>query len=626
MTKPSNVRQPLLRCLALYRLMPWRFALTATLFTIVNLSLAWQQWLVGRAVHDVESGRAVQRQADGTLDWSLARYWLLALLAVAGVRAVLQYSGGVMSLIIGQDLLTILRQRILQQVQRLDLAYHWRHGVGELVTRTTRDADKVRDALISFWRQVFETALVVIASIGLLCWYSPFLGLPPLLLTLAGIGIFVAQTGKLVHLDRAAGAAYDKVNQELSEGVNGVRVIKGFGLEQRRIAVFSAHVDEFVRLARQALAYSASHIPLPQAVVALGHVWILAYGAHLVQQGRMNVGEIVAALLVANTLVFRIEGVGRVMQIFADARSSAGRIWELLDERPGIVGGAAESSANHEAGLASGLASGGVAGHSAGHAAPLPEGALGLRLTGVDIMAPGGSTAILSGCDFEVAPGEVVALVGATGSGKSTLAGLLPRLLEPDQGSVRIGSPWAGWRDLRGLDLGQLRRKVHVVPQESFLFSDTLAANLRLAKPDATDAELEQALAWASASEVVQGMEHGLQTRLGERGVTLSGGQRQRICLARALLARPAILVLDDATSALDALTERRVLDNIRRLHASGDYPVTVLMVASKLSTILLADRVAMLAGGRIAAQGTHQALMASHAGYRELLGGGDGK
>jgi ABC-type multidrug transport system fused ATPase/permease subunit len=613
-TKPSNVRQPLLRCLALYRLMPWRFALTATLFTIVNISLAWQQWLVGRAVHDVESGRAVQRQADGTLDWSLARYWLLALLAVAGARAVLQYSGGVMSLIIGQDLLTILRQRILQQVQRLDLAYHWRHGVGELVTRTTRDADKVRDALISFWRQVFETAQVVIASIGLLCWYSPLLGLPPLLLTLAGIGIFVAQTSKLVHLDRAAGAAYDKVNQELSEGVNGVRVIKGFGLEQRRIAVFSAHVDEFVRLARHALAYSASHIPLPQAVVALGHVWILAYGAHLVQQGRMNVGEIVAALLVANTLVFRIEGVGRVMQIFADARSSAGRIWELLDERPGIVGGAVERSA--------GLASA----HIAGDAAPLPEGALGLRLTGVDIAAPGGSTAILSGCDFEVAPGEVVALVGATGSGKSTLAGLLPRLLEPDQGAVRIGSPWAGWRDLRGLDLGQLRRKVHVVPQESFLFSDTLAANLRLAKPDATDAELEQALAWASASEVVQGMEHGLQTRLGERGVTLSGGQRQRICLARALLARPAILVLDDATSALDALTERRVLDNVRRLHASGDYPVTVLMVASKLSTILLADRVAMLAGGRIAAQGTHQALMASHAGYRELLGGSDGK
>ncbi|WP_200953945.1 ABC transporter ATP-binding protein [Massilia sp. Root351] len=601
MTKPSNVRQPLLRCLALYRLMPWRFALTATLFTIVNLSLAWQQWLVGRAVHDVESGRAVQRQADGTLDWSLARYWLIALLALAAARAVLQYGGGVMALIIGQELLTILRQRILQQVQRLDLAYHWRHGVGELVTRTTRDADKVRDALISFWRQVFETALVVIASIGLLCWYSPLLGLPPLLLTLAGIGIFVAQTGQLVHLDRAAGAAYDKVNQELSEGVNGVRVIKGFGLEQRRVAVFSEHVDQFVRLARKALAYSASHIPLPQAVVALGHGWILGYGAHLVQQGRMNVGEIVAALLVANTLVFRIEGVGRVMQIFADARSSAGRIWELLDERPGMRGGDGQPQG-------------------------LPDGALGLRLTGVEIAAPGGSSAILSGCDFEVAPGEVVALVGATGAGKSTLAGLLPRLLEPDQGSVRVGSPWGGWRDLRGLDLGQLRRKVHVVPQESFLFSDTLAANLRLAKPDASDTELEQVLAWAAAADVVQGLEHGLQTRVGERGATLSGGQRQRICLARALLARPAILVLDDATSALDALTERRVLDNIRRLHASGEYQVTVLMVASKLSTILLADHVAMLSGGRIAAQGTHQALMASDAGYRELLGGGDGQ
>ena len=593
-------RHPLLRSLAIYREMPWRFALVAGLFVSINLGLVWQQWLIGHALNEVSAGTAVQRLADGSLDSQRAWRWFWLILGVALGRALLQYAAAIGSLILGQALLTRLRERLLEQVLRLHLGYHWQHGMGEMVTRTTRDADKVRDALVSFWRQLIETPLVVLATVGLLAWYDPLLALGPLLLTVLGVWIFVLQTERLVSLDRAVGAAYDRVNQDLAEGIGAVRVIKSFGLQAQRIAGFERQVVQFSALARQALAYASSRIPLPQAVVALGHVWILGYGAHLVQQDRMNVGEIVAALLVANTLVFRIEGVGRVMQVFADARSSAGRIWELLDERPGIGNGTA--------------------------ALPLPDGALGLRLAGVHIAAPGGSSAILSDCDFEVAPGEVVALVGATGSGKSTLAGLLPRLLEPDQGSVRIGSPWGGWRDLRGLELGQLRGKVHVVPQESFLFSDTLAANLRLAKPEATDAELEQSLAWACASEVAQGLQHGLQTRLGERGVTLSGGQRQRICLARALLARPAILVLDDATSALDALTERRVLDNIRRLHASGDYPVTVLMVAGKLSTILLADRVAMLAGGRVAAEGTHHSLMASHAGYRELLGGGDGK
>jgi ATP-binding cassette subfamily B protein len=160
-----------------------------------------------------------------------------------------------------------------------------------------------------------------------------------------------------------------------------------------------------------------------------------------------------------------------------------------------------------------------------------------------------------------------------------------------------------------------------VVPQESFLFSDTLEANLRLARPDATHAELLEALELASASEVLERLEHGLQTRLGDRGVTLSGGQRQRISLARALVARPAVLVLDDATSALDALTERRVLDNIRRLKDKRGQHITVLLIASKLSTILLADRVCLLARRRIVAEGSHHALAAVSAEYRDLLG-----
>ena len=583
---------PLLRCLWLYRTMPWRFSLTALLFLLVNAAMAWQLWLIGHAVQAVHDGTAIKLLPDCHYDLAVAWYWIAIILAVAAGRGILQYFAGVLSLIIGQDLLSLLRERILVQVQRLDLAYHLQHGVGEMVTRTTRDADKVRDALINFWRQVFEASVWILVSIGLLCLYNVWLGLGTLAFVLAGIAIFIRQTDQLVTLDRAVGQAYDQVNQELSEGINGVRVIKAFALESSRIGAFEGFVQTFVRHAHTALAYAAVHTPLPQTLVALSQVWILGFGAWLIQQGQLEVGALIASLLVANTLIFRIEPIGRVMQVFADARSSAGRIWELLDESPTIVGG------NDS----------------------IPKAALGFRLHDVTVQAAGGN-AILQHCHLSAAPGEILALVGITGSGKSTLAALLPRLLDASHGSVDIGSASSGWQNVHQFRLDELRRRIHVVPQESFLFSDTLEANLRLARPQASEAELLEALELAAARDVLDSLSDGLQTRIGDRGITLSGGQRQRISLARAFLAHPSILILDDATSALDALTERRVLDNIRRLRDASGQTVTVLLIASKLSTILLADRVAVLDKGRIVAEGQHAHLLEHHAEYRELVG-----
>ncbi|NWE17474.1 ABC transporter ATP-binding protein [Pseudomonas yamanorum] len=581
-------KHPLLRSLAIYREMPWRFALVAGLFVAINLGLVWQQWLIGHAVNDVSAGRAVIRQADGSLDASLGWHWLWLMLAVALGRGVLQYAASVLSLVLSQELLTRLRERILAQVQSLHLGYHWQHGMGEMITRTTRDADKVRDALITFWRQVVETPLVVLATVGLLSWYNPWLGLVPLLLTVTGLWIFVLQTERLVELDRSVGAAYDRVNQDLSEGIGGVRVIKSFALEQSRIQGFSEQVAVFAGLARQALAYSSSRIPLPQAVVALGHVWILVYGAHLVAAGQLGIGELVTSLLIATTLVFRIEGIGRVMQTFADARASAERIWQLLDAPAAIRSGSAT----------------------------LPASPLGLRLEHVSVSAPGGGRDILHDCSLTLVPGETVALVGATGTGKSLLASLLPRLTDVSAGRVLLGNDDAGWQDIRELDLGSLRQRVHVVPQESFLFAGSLAANLRLTAPDATDEQLHEALRLAAADDILLRLPHGLATPLGDRGVTLSGGQRQRLCLARALLGKPDILCLDDATSALDAISERHVLNNLRDLRGT-----TVLVISSKLSTILLADRVLMLAHGKIAAAGPHAELQHTNPHYRDLLG-----
>lgn len=587
------MNHPLLRALAIYREMPWRFGLVTALYIAGNLGLVWQQWLIGHAVDDVSAGRAVVRLPDGSLDAAVAWHWLWLLLAIALGRGALQYAAAVLSLVLSQALLTRLRERILTQVQRLHLGYHWRHGMGELVTRTTRDADKVRDALITFWRQIIETPLVVMAAVGLLSWYDPLLGLVPLLLTGAGLWLFVVQTDRLVTLDRAVGAAYDQVSQDLAEGIGGVRVIKAFGLEGQRIERFAHQVGVFTGHARAALAYASSRIPLPQAVVALGHVWVLVYGAHRVAAGALGIGELVTSLLVATTLVFRIEGIGRVMQTFADARASAERIWQLLDEQPAILGGQAT----------------------------LPPGPLGLKLAQVRVSAPTGERAILQDCSLTLQPGEVVALVGATGTGKSLLASLLPRLADVQGGAVLVGSDAMGWQDVRALDLADLRRRVQVLPQESFLFSDSLAANLRLAAANASAAELREGLRLAAADDVLERLPHGLDTPLGDRGVTLSGGQRQRLCLARALLGAPDILCLDDATSALDALGERQVLHNIRRLRGDTGQGPTLLLITSRLSTLLLADRVLMLENGRISASGTHAELSANNAHYRDLLG-----
>lgn len=597
----ARVRWPLLRCLLLYRATPWRFALVLGLYAAINAALAWQQALLGRAVNDVQQGRAVQLGPGGALDLSPALHWLAVLAAVAAGRALLQYAAAVIGLVIQQRLLSTLRENIFRKVQELHLGYHAQHGSGEIVTRTTRDADKLRDALTSFWRQGVDSLFVVLAAMGFLFWVQPGLAIVPLLLTLASLALLLRQSDHLVRLDREVGAAYDHVNADLAEGVHGVRVIKAFSLEDDRIARFDRQVRRFVAGAEAALAWAALRIPLPQMLVGFGQVWVLGWGLHGVAQGTLQLGPLVSALLMVNLLVLRIEGIGRIVKTYADARSSAARIWELLDAPVAIDGGST----------------------------PLPPGPLGLRLEAVRVLPPGGGQAVLEDVELELQPGEIVALVGATGAGKSTLAGLLPRLADPASGRVLIGHGDA-WHDLRTPDLPALRRRVQVVPQENFLFSDPLADNLRLADPQADEAALWQALSLAAADDFVRALPEGLATRLGDRGVTLSGGQRQRLCLARALLARPAVLVLDDATSALDALTERQVLQRLRSLRDNGGAAPAVLLVTHRRTTLAAVDRVLLLERGRIAAQGTPADLARRSAAYRGLMGldedGGEGR
>jgi len=578
---------PLLRLLSLYRSHLGLAALVICGLGLVNLAQPATAWLVGRAVEDLRNGSAVHRLGDGSLDASGAWFWVAVLVGVTVLRGLLQYGATIVAMILGQRLLHTLRDRILNAVQHLDLAWHRLHGAGEVINRTTRDSDMVRDAIVGGSRSLFELIMVVVGTLGLLLWYHWLLALVPTLLVLAAIAIMAGQARRLVALDRAAAESYDAVSQELSEGVQGVRVIKAFALEQQRVGRFVGKLDIFTTKARAAIRYTAARLPFPQLIVSLGHVWVLGCGGWLVTREVLTPGDLIAAMMVIQGLVFRVEAIGGLVRMFADASSSAGRIVEILDTRPGI---------------------------SAGGTMP-PGGPLAIRMEQAVVRIAG--RPVLAGIDLTLEPGTITALVGATGSGKSTLAQLVPRLRDPDSGRVLVRGGDGAWTDLRTLDPQAWRRRCQLAFQEAFLFSDTLAANLRLVCPEASDAELRDALVLAAADEVAAGLHDGIAGRIGERGVTLSGGQRQRVCLARALLARPAVLVLDDATSALDAVTEARVLSNLRRQLAS----TTVLMVCAKPASCAAADRVVVLRDGRIAAAGTHASLAAGDPLYRDLLG-----
>lgn len=588
---------PLLRSLALYRFMPFRFVLTATLFVIANIGLALQQYSIGHAIDTLKHSERATLFQHAITDPLNPWFWFILLTSIASIRAVIQYLAGLSALTIGQQLLSILRERIFSQVQHLDVSWHWKHGLGEVLSRTTRDSDKLKEALINFWRQVFESSLVVTVTVGLLCWYHPWLGLVPLLFIFLGLWVLFKLTNQLVVLDHQVASAYEKVSDTLAESVNGIRVVKAFQLEEKLLQRFNHAVDLFIHHSIQTIKTSAKRLPIPQVIIAGSYLWVIAFGAYLIGQNQLQVGQFVAAILMANLLVFRIESIGQVLHIFADARSSATRIWQMLDEKSAIED----------------------------QQYPLTlqwRDELSIKLENVSFQDKTTKNFILKQCSVEFRAGEIVTVVGKTGSGKTTLMNLLNRFIDPTEGQVLIGSEQMGWTNIKDLSLFELRHLVQIIPQENFFFSGTLEDNLRVAKQDATEQEMKEALHLASASELLQRLDHGLDTLIGDKGVTLSGGQKQRLALARSILKNSPILALDDSTSALDATTEKQVLQRLSGLSNDGNhFKKTIIINSNKQTTIALSDRVIVLNQGHIIAQGTHAELVQDCLFYRELMG-----
>jgi ATP-binding cassette subfamily B protein len=481
---------------------------------------------------------------------------------------------------------TTMRNELYAHLQRLPVAFHDGWQTGQLLSRATSDMSIIR-RFLSFGMifLVINTVTFVTVVALLLHLYWPL-----------GV-VVIASAIPLFWISHSFTAAYNVAARRMQdqqgdlatlveESAGGIRVIKAFGrrahmggeFDQYARKVYDTAVSKILMVARTWSLFDA----VPNVTLGI----TLVAGAIAVSDGGMTIGALVAFVSLQLMLVWPIDALGYIIANAQEAMTAADRIFEVLDEVPSIV--------------------------DSPHATVLERGSVrGLvRFEGVGYTYPGSTGAVLRSIDLEVRPGETMAIVGATGSGKTTLVSLIPRLIDADSGRITLDG-----HEIRDWTLDSLRSVIGVAFEDATLFSMSVRENICLGKPDASDDEVAEALAVAQA-EFVYDLPWQLNTRIGEQGLSLSGGQRQRLALARAVLGKPRLLVLDDPLSALDVHTEALVEEALARVLVG----TTALIVVHRPSTVALADRVALLDDGVIAAVGTHSELLASSPRYREIL------
>jgi len=484
-----------------------------------------------------------------------------------------------------------MRRDLYAHLQRLDVGFHDEWQSGQLLSRATTDLSAIR-RFAGFGTIFLVTNTVTfVAVIALLIHLNWWLGL-----VTGGVFVPVAVVSSRFErryrvLSRRAQDQQGDLATYVEEAATGIAVLKALGRRAQAQArhgaqaslVYQTQLDK----ARLRGAFWATLDLIPNAVIGL----IVLLGAIATSRHALTIGGLVAFITLTLELVWPIEAMGYILASGQEAGTAAQRVFEILDTPPAVV-------------------SGGLA--PARRSAPTGQhGPARLRFDRVEFAYPGGGRPVLRGVTLELRPGETLALTGATGSGKTTLLQLVPRLADPTAGSITLNGT-----DIRDLPLAALRALIGSGFEDPTLFSVSVRENVSLGAPDATDEQIEQALAVAHAGFVAR-LPWGLDTRIGEQGMALSGGQRQRLALARAILAKPPLLILDDPLSALDVRTEEKVTAALRDALAG----TTALLVAHRPSTVLLADRVALLADGRIAAAGNHAELLATEPRYAELMG-----
>jgi ATP-binding cassette, subfamily B, bacterial len=528
--------------------------------------------LIGGAVNAIESGR---RDDILPLAVALLGAGFLRLGLTVGRRLI----AGKVSLAVEYD----LRQRFYEHLQRLELAFFDSQQTGQLMSRATVDLQSIRFFLGYGLIWISQSALTILFAATAMFVLDPFLAL----LALAPVPFLVATATRYSRRNRPAEQEVQQRVGELTAGaeesISGIRIVKAFARERHMLTRFRRAVDRVFDQSMVSTRLQAFYTPLMGFLPNIGVAVVMLVGGNQVINGSLSLGDFTTFYIYLLMLSGPVRWLGMSLSMAQRAVASGNRMFEVLDREPEMT--------------------------SPPGAPPLPPSGGQVSLQRVTLRYDGNEPA-LTDIDLEVEPGRTVALVGPTASGKTSLVGLLARLYDPSEGRVVIDGA-----DVRDVDLQSLRHEIAFVADDSFLFSDTVAANIAYAKPDATREEIEAAARRAQAHGFIIGLPDGYDTLVGERGLTLSGGQRQRVAIARALLAEPRILILDDATSSVDARTEAEIKRGLREVMEGR----TTFIVAHRLSTISLADEIVVIDRGRIVDRGTHEELLDRCPLYEEI-------
>ncbi len=486
------------------------------------------------------------------------------------------------------------RDRLFAHIQRLHIAYHDVTATGELMSRANTDLQQFQN-VVTMAPITTGNALIVVAVTVVMLLTDPVLAA----LALIGLPLVNLLGRRFSQKLHPAVLAVQRESAELAgvveESVAGMRVVKGFGAEGVQAAKLGVEADDVHREALRVSAIRARYLPGIELVPNLGLVVVLGYGGQLVIDGQLTIGELVGFNLYVLMLIQPLRMLGMVVAQWQRAVAAGDRIAEVLDTAPVIVDPPRPTSLP--------TASPGS-----------PVGRIEFDRVSFGYAGEAGAP-VLTDFQLSVDAGESVAIVGSTGCGKSTVARLAPRFYDVDEGAIRLDGI-----DLRDLERRELRRAVSLVFEDTFLFSGTIRENIAFADPDAPADAVRRAAKLSGALDFIDEFEHGFDTTLGERGLSLSGGQRQRLSIARSLLADPRVLILDDATSAVDPTKEHEIRDAMQEVMAQR----TTIVIAHRAATISLADRVVVLDEGRIIAEGSHAELLETSARYREILAADD--
>ncbi len=539
---------------------------------VKDIAAAIQPLILGAGIDSLTRGFAISKVL-----------WLSVLLVgLSAFKGLFQYWMRVILIGMSRDIEYDLRNSLFEHLVTLSSDFYSRYRTGDIMARATNDLGAVRMMLgpgLMYWT---ETMLTFILAAGVMAWVDWRLTLVALI-PAPVVSLVVVLFGRMIHtrFEKIQGMFSD-ISSRVQENLAGVRVVRAYVQEDAELKNFDRLNEEYVRRNISLARASGMFMPLLQALIGVAFLIVLWAGGSRLLAHKLSLGNFVMFNVYMGMLVWPMIALGWVVNLMQRGNASLARIYEMIEERPAIAAPANPKTLEHVRGE--------------------------IELRGVRMQYAG--TAALDNVSLRIPAGSTIAIVGHTGSGKTTLVHLIPRMMDATEGTVLVDGS-----DVRDYSPGELRSHIGFVPQETFLFSASLADNIAFGVKAATKDEIEAAAALAGLSSDIAGFPEGFETMVGERGITLSGGQKQRTAIARAVLRNPRILILDDALSSVDTMTEERILTGLQEMMHGR----TTILISHRVSTVRHADRIYVLEHGAIVEQGNHSELIGKGGYYAGL-------